>query len=78
MLNEKDLLKIKSDIDQAKSKVSELTGKKKHLLQELKDKWGCSSIEEAEKMVKGLEREIKGLEIKVSTITEEIKEQYSI
>ena len=77
-MNEKDLLKMKEDIDRAKSKVSELTGKQKHLLSELKDKWECSSIEEAERYLKKLDREIKRIDIKIEESIKDIQQQYSI
>jgi hypothetical protein len=76
-MNEKDLLRMKEEIDRAKSKVSELTGKQKHLLAELKDKWECSSIEEAERYLKKLEREIKGLDIKIDESIKDIQERYN-
>lgn len=77
-MNEKDLLKMKEDMNHAKSKVSELIGKKKHLEQELMDKWGCSSIEDAEKELKKLEREIKGMDVKIIEGVKKIAEQYTM
>jgi len=76
-MNEKDLLKMKEDIEQTKSKVSELTGKEKHLLQELKDKWQCLSVEDAEKALKKLNQEIKSLDLKIGEGIKKIESQYN-
>lgn len=76
-MDEKGLLSIKKEIDDAKAKVSELTGKQQYLLQELKQKWGCSSVSEAEKELKSLEKEIADLDAKIKKGMKEVEEKYN-
>ena len=74
-MNEQDLFKLKERIDDAKSKVSELEGQRKHLMKELKEQWSCTSVEAAEKKVKTMEKEISTLTINFDKGTEELEEK---
>ena len=76
-MNEKDLLTMKEDIDKAKVKISELNGKQKYLLQELKDKWQCNSLEEANEKLKMMNKEIDATNVKITKMLNEIQEQYA-
>jgi len=76
-MKEADLLKLKQEIDQAKSSVSELKGQQTALLKQLKEEWGCSSIEEAEKKIKKMQKEIETLDASIETGLEELEEQYN-
>lgn len=78
MLSEKELLSIKDDIDKAKAKVHELTGRQKYLLEELKSKWKCSSVEEAQKELERLEKEISQLDTKIKKGMYEVEEKYNV
>lgn len=77
-MNEQDLFKLKERIDDAKSKVSELEGQRKHLMKELKEQWNCNSVEAAEKKAKEIESEIEQLNQKIREGTEELEEKYDI
>jgi len=76
-MNERELMKIKEEIDVAKSKVSELSGKEEYLLQELQDHWKCSSIGEAKVGLQKLEKEINELNLKIEQGIIDIEEKYN-
>lgn len=75
-MNEKELLKLKGEIDEAKEQVAELKGKRDHLMSELKEKWHCKSVEEAEGKLKEMEAEIKQLDKQIEEGVREIEEKY--
>jgi len=76
-MNERELMKIKEEIDVAKFKVSELSGKEEYLLQELQDHWKCSSIGEAKVELQKLEKEINELNLKIEQGIIDIEEKYN-
>ena len=63
-MNEVELLKLKSDIDKAKTAVSELTGQKNALMRQLEE-WDCKTIEQAEKKLKEMQSEISVIDNKI-------------
>ena len=63
-MNEVELLKLKSDIDKAKTAVSELTGQKNALMRQLEE-WDCKTIEQAEKKLKEMQSEISVIDKKI-------------
>ena len=75
MKTEKELLQLKSDIDSAKIKISELTGQKNALLKQLEE-WGCKTIEEAEKKLKEMESDISDFDVKITKGVEELEKKY--
>jgi len=75
MKTEQELLKIKADIDSAKTKVSELTGQSNALLKQLEE-WGCKTIEEAERKLKEMETEVSNFESKIATGVLELESKY--
>lgn len=77
-MNEQQLLKLKEDIDQAKSKVSELKGRQQSLNEQLSEEWNCSSVKEAEAKVKKLEKEITDLDNKINEGIKELEEKYDV
>lgn len=77
-MNEKELLKLKEKINNAKSEVSELKGQEKYLIKELKDNWNCASIEDAKKTLKKLEVDIQQIDQKIDEATRELEEKYNV
>ena len=75
MKTEQELLKIKADIDSAKTKVSELTGQQNALMAQLKE-WDCKTIEEAEAKLKEMEAEVSSFESKIATGVLELESKY--
>ncbi len=78
MMNEKELLELKQEIERAKSKLSELKGRKEYLLQELYDKWGCRSLEEAQSKIDALNAEIDDLETTIEKEIGELENEYDV
>lgn len=77
-INEKQLLELKEEIEKAKSKLAELRGRKEYLLQELKDKWECESLEEAQNKIDSLNDEINNLETTIEKEIEELEDEYQL
>ena len=77
-LTEQDLLNLKGEIDEAKTKVSELNGQKTALMNQLKTDFGCKTPKEAEKKLTDLKKEITTLENEIEEGTKELSEKYNI
>lgn len=75
-MNERELLRLKEKIDSAKSKVSELKGQKKHILQTLQTEHKCKTVEEAEDKIEKLGVEAKRLQKKIDALSNELEEKY--
>lgn len=75
-MNKKELIRLKDKIEQTKSKMAELKGKEEYLLQELKSKFGCESIEKAEATIKRLEKEIRALNQQIEKGLSTIQKDY--
>jgi septal ring factor EnvC (AmiA/AmiB activator) len=76
-MDEKRLLALKKEVDDAKSTVSEYKGHQTALMKQLKDDWQCDTIEQAEKklatMKKDLELLTKDIEEGEKKLNEMIK-----
>lgn len=75
-MKESELLKLKQQIDNAKSQTAELKGHQSALLKQLKDDWKCNSVEEAERLVKKMDKEISDLNRKIEEGLLELEERY--
>jgi len=74
---EEDLLDLKEDIEKAKSLISELTGKKEYLMEQLESQWGCKTVAQAEKKSKKLEKELTELNEKIVEGIADLQEKYT-
>ena len=70
------LLELKEKIETAKTKVSQLKGKRDYLLQQLKTDWQCKTLKEAEQKEKELEIEIANIEEKIEKGLKELNDNY--
>ena len=77
-LDEQDLLDLKKDIDEAKTKKSELMGQKKALMDQLKTDWDCKTVEEAQKKLKTMGDEIVGIEDQIEKGVTDLQEKYNV
>ena len=77
-MTEKDLLRLKKDIDEAKNTLAELNGQKGTLTKQLKENWGCSTIEEAEKVLKKMQIEIEKIQEDIDSGISELEEIYKL
>ena len=75
-LNEKALLALKKQIEEAKSELSELRGKKKQLESTLQKEFKCSTIEEAHGLLEQMEEERQALNEKINTKIQQLEEKY--
>jgi len=77
-LDEQDLLDLKKDIDEAKTKKSELVGQKNALMSQLKNDWDCKTVEEAQKKLKTMGEEIEDIEDKIEKGVTDLQEKYNV
>ena len=77
-MTEKDLLRLKKDIDEAKNTLAELNGQKGTLTKQLKENWDCSTIEEAEKVLKKMQIEIEKIQEDMDSGISELEEIYKL
>ena len=75
-LDQEALLELKSNIDEAKTKVSELTGQKNALMRQLKEEWGCKTIEEVETKLETIKKQREKLDKEKDTKTQELEKLY--
>lgn len=76
-MDKKQLLNLKDEIDEAKTVVAELTGKKKSLLTQLKEQFNCDSLEMAEKKVETLTQQISKLESQIQEGLNDLEQKLS-
>jgi predicted nuclease with TOPRIM domain len=74
--DEQHLLNLKEEIAEAKNKVAELKGQQIALMKQLKDEWGCSTLEEAKAKVKQMEDELSDLDEEIQKGIDELNEKY--
>lgn len=76
-MNERQLLDLKNKITEAKNTTAELKGHQSALLKQLKDDWECSSVEEAEKLMAKMDKEITSLNDNIEKLMKELEEKYN-
>lgn len=57
-MTRQELLDLKDKIDKAKVSKIQLETKRDSLLEEMKEKWGCATIEEAKNKVEAMDKEL--------------------
>ena len=75
MKTETEFLALKKNIDEARTKVSELKGQLNALLSQLKE-WECKTIEEAEAKLKEMTEELSNFDNKIASGIKELEEKY--
>lgn len=73
-MNERGLLDLKEQIDEAKTKSSELKGQRDHLMKELKDVYDCQSTKQAEIKIDKLRKELEKIKAKIEDGLEKLEE----
>jgi hypothetical protein len=76
-MSEKELLELKEEINDAKTKTSELTGQQNAVLQQFKNEFGCKTINEAKTKLAEIEKTIAIQEKKIAKGVGEIEEKYN-
>jgi hypothetical protein len=74
-MDEKDLLRLKEKIEQAKAKASELKGRQDYLMQELEQTWKCKSLPEARAKLATLDAEIADLDKQIKAGIAAVEQQ---
>ena len=75
-LTEHDLLDLKKEIEEAKTKTAELKGQEKQLMETLKKDWECKTVEEAEQKLKTIAKDLGKLSQQIEEGVAEIEEKY--
>lgn len=75
-LDERDLLRMKKEIDEAKQKLAELKGQKDFIIKELKEKWNCDSVEDAREQLNQLTEEEKELDSRIQKELGDLEREY--
>lgn len=74
MNNAELIIKLKKEINEAKTKKSQIEGKLQIFTEQLKNEFGCDTLDKAKKLVSSLEKQIekdeKELEEKINVIKE--------
>ena len=70
------LLALKKKIKEKQDEKSRLQGRLDQLMSQLKEEFGCSSVEEGKKKLEELEGAVKHLERQVAESTAEIEKKY--
>jgi len=71
-----ELNKLKEKIDDSKTKLAQLTGRRAELLRQLKDNFNLNSLDDATIQLNQDKIELTALEKKLITKFNELKEQY--
>ena len=75
-MNNEELLRIKQKIETASTKISELKGELKSVLQTLKEEHQCHTIEEGEKKMEELSIFVDSLKKEIEEKSDELKANY--
>lgn len=75
-LTEKDLLKKKKEIEEAKDEMNSLKGQKKVYEEQLKKDWDCKSLQDAKKKLTEFQTKSQELGVEIEEGLEELEEKY--
>jgi chaperonin cofactor prefoldin len=78
MEKDKDyLISLKNKIERAKTTVAELTGQQKSQMNQLKETFGCDTIEDAETKLETMKKSISKLDNQIEQGLEKLEEMYN-
>lgn len=77
-MTEKDLLALKEEINQAKTKVASLQGQHDLLMKQLKDTWECETTQAAEKKLAKMEKEVADMSAMIEKKMQEVQKAYQL
>jgi len=75
-MTETQLLKLKKEIDNSKEEVSQKKGQLTALLTQLKNDWGCDTVEKADKKLVSMKTEYQKMSDALEKGLEELEEKY--
>lgn len=76
-MDKDDLISLKNKIEKSKTAVAELTGQQKSQMNQLKETFGCDTIEDAEEKLETMKKSISKLDTQIETGLEKLEEMYS-
>ena len=76
-MTEKDLLKLKKQLEKSKLEKAQLEGGLTNMMQTLKTEWDCDTLEEAETLLKKMKRKKENLDAQITTGLEEMDDKFS-
>jgi IMP dehydrogenase/GMP reductase len=77
-MDERQLLQLKKKVEDSKTTVAELTGQQTAVMKQLKDEYGCKTIEEAEEKVKTLNTKVTKINNRIDEGVVELKEKFEL
>ena len=77
-MTEKELLRLKEDIEEAKAKEQQLKGQNKMLLKQLKDEFDCDDIESANNKLAKIKKKSEKIKKEIDKKVQEIQEKYEL
>lgn len=77
-MTDQELLDLKQEIIEAKDKATKLQGRKDLLTEQLKEKYGVSSLKQAQEKLKKMESDLEDLYAKITKEIEKLEEKLNI
>jgi phage shock protein A len=75
---EQELLDLKKKVDNARSEEERLTGQKTQIMRQLKDDYDCDSVEEAEKKLSRLKKQVENLDEELEEGVKQLQEAMNL
>lgn len=72
---EKELIKIKKDIEKSKEELSEHKGQYSYLKEEIKKQFGCNSVQELIDYLHNIETKNEKLQVEIDKLSERLTEE---
>jgi HD-GYP domain-containing protein (c-di-GMP phosphodiesterase class II) len=77
-MKEQEIFKLKEQIDKYKSKLSEKKGRREGLLEDIKNKWNCASLDELNEKIEEMENQKEDVQSKIDEGIEELENNYEL
>lgn len=78
MTTAEKLTEMKSQIEETKTEIARLTGAQDQLKKDLKEKFKCDTIAQAEAKIDTVEKEIEALELEIEEGIQEVTKKYGL
>jgi len=75
MSKEQELLRLKKEIEDAKSEISEYKGRKTQLTKQLKDDWDCTTTKQSEDKLVEMEKKLASLNTQFNEGVEKLEQE---
>jgi len=77
-MTEQELLDLKQEIIEAKDTATKLQGRKDLLTEQLKEKYGVTTLKQAQEKLKKMEQNLETLRTEIEEATEKLEEKLNI